>query len=249
MKRQSGNAGMTMWLMPNYLRPDGRWNNKKLREALEYAIDKTAITKALGYGYNIPMNLICPPGAMGYDASLNRKYDPAKAKLLIAEAGYREPMKVKILTENAGRDTSAAIKGYLDAVGFQCEIDVADSARYYNSIYTNGWEDICFTGSGIDPNYLITLSDWFGPKSRAKMPSWVRPQAFSDLWNQAILKENRRDQEILTAKMVKYIHDEALICPLYMLPVAVMTQPYAHTTYILHGLQRWNVAEDWLGKH
>jgi peptide/nickel transport system substrate-binding protein len=249
MKRQAGAAGLAMWLMPNYLRPDGKWNNKKLREALEYAIDKASITKALGYGYNIPMNLISPPGAMGYDANLSRAYDPAKARRLVAESGFREPVKIKILTENAGRNTSAAIKGYLDAAGFQCEIDVADSARYYNSMYVSGWDDLCFTGSAIDLNYLISITNWFSPKSRTKMPSWVRPPAFSDLWNQAILKDDRRDQEDLTAKMVKYIHDEAFICPLYKLPVAVITQPYVHTNYPLQGLQNWNIAEDWMEKH
>jgi peptide/nickel transport system substrate-binding protein len=248
MLRQASYSGLSMWLMPNYLRPDGKWKSKQLREALEYAIDKAAITKALGYGFNVPMNLICPPGAWGYDAGLNRKYDPVKARQLIAEAGYREPVKVKLLTEPAGRDTTSAIKGYLDATGFQCEIDIADSGRYFNSINVNGWDDIVFAASGIDPNYLVTITNWFSPQSRSKMPSWVRPEAFSELWRQAIAKDNIKEQEALTAKMVKYIHTEALICPLYKLPSAGVMQPYVHTNYLLNGLQRWNIAEDWMNK-
>jgi peptide/nickel transport system substrate-binding protein len=248
LRRQAGYSGLSMWLMPNYLRQDGKWKSKQLREALEYAIDRTAITKALGYGFNVPLNVICPPGAKGYDASLNRKYDPAKARQLIAEAGYREPVKVKLLTEPAGRDTVGAIKGYLDAAGFQCEIDIADSGRYFNSIYVNGWDDLVFAASGVDPNYLVTITNWFSPQSRSKMPSWVRPQEFSDLWRQAIATDNSQEQEALTAKMVKYLHDEALICPLYMLPTAGIMQPYVHTNYLLNGLQRWNIGEDWMDK-
>jgi len=249
MRRQVSYSGMSMWLMPNYLRADGKWKNKQLREALEYAIDREAITKALGYGFNVSMNIICPPGAWGYDAGLNRKYDPAKSHRLIAEAGYREPVKISLLTVGAGRDTSTAIKGYLDSAGFQCEIDVADSGRYNNSLHNSGWDDLIFAGSGIDPNYLVTITNWFSPQSRSKIPSWVRPQEFIDLWNQAIATENSQKQEALTGKMVKYIHDEALICPLYMLPTAGIMAPYVHTNYLVNGLQRWNIAEDWMDKH
>jgi ABC-type transport system substrate-binding protein len=247
MHRQASPVGLGIWLMPNYLRPDGKWKNKKLREALEYAIDKAAITKALGYGYNIPMDLMIPPGIEGYDASLKRSYDPARARRLISEAGYKAPVTVKMLADAAGRITASALKGYLDAVGFLCEIDVADSARYENSIHASGWEDLCFAGSSVDPIYLVSITDWFSPQAR--MPSWGPPQTFSELWSQAITKVDIRDQQALTSKMVRYIHEEALICPLFMLPIAGVMQPYVHTNYLLQGPQRWNIGEDWMDRH
>jgi len=248
LRRQIGYAGLSMWMMPNYLRSDGKWKNKQLREALEYAIDKAAITKAFGYGYTIPLNLISPPGEWGYDPKLSREYNPDRARALIAQAGFRTPVKVKILVDNNGRNTGSAIKGYLDAAGFQCELDVADSGRYFNSAYTSGWEDLLFAASGIDPNYLITISDWFSPQSRVKMPSWVRPPLFSDLWQQALLKNSDKEQEDLTAQMVKYLYDEALICPVYLLPNAGVMQSYVHTNYLLQGLLMWNIGEDWIDK-
>lgn len=245
--RQAGYSGLSTWLMPNYLRPDGKWKNRKLREALECAIDREALTKAFGYGFNIPMTLIAPPGEWGYDASLHRGYDPAKSRRLIREAGYREPVKVKILSDGNGRDTAAGIKGFLDAAGFECEIDIADSGRYFGSIYTSGWDDLCFAASGADANFLVTIARWFSPEARV-LPGFVKPQPFKDLWHEALSKTSDQDQEAMTRKMVRYIHDEALICPLFMFPSAGIMQRNVHTNYLREGMSKWNIAEDWMGR-
>jgi ABC-type transport system substrate-binding protein len=246
--RQAGFAGLSMWLMPNYLRQDGKWKNKKLREALECAIDKNALTKAFGYGFNIPMNLICPADEWGYDSSLHRDYDPAKARRLVKESGLRMPVKIKILCDNNGKNTASGIKGFLDEAGFDCEIDVGDSARYFSSIYSTGWDDLCFAASGIEANYLVTIGRWFSPESKV-LPNFEKPQAIRNLWNEALAAKADLDQEAITRKIIRYVYDEALICPLYKLPTAGIMQPYVHTNYLRQGMLKWDLAGDWMEKH
>jgi peptide/nickel transport system substrate-binding protein len=246
--RQIGYSGLNMMLIPNYSRPDGKWNNKKLREALEHAIDRAALTKAFGFGFNVPMALVSPSGEWGYDPNLHRDYDPAKARRLIREAGYKEPVKVKLLSDSNGQNTAGGIKGLLDAAGFECEIDIADSGRYFGSVYNSGWDDLCFASTGADANFLITIARWFSPEATA-FPSLIKPQALKDLWYDALTKKTDKEQEQTVRKMVKYIHEEALVCPLYRYTSAGIMQPYVHTGYVREGTIKWNVAEDWMDKH
>ena len=245
LTRQTGDAGLSCWLMPNYKRADGKWNNKNLREALEYAIDREALTKAFGYGYNVPMPLVAFSSDWGYDQNLKRGYDPEKSRQLIKEAGYTTPVKIKILTDANGQTTATGIKGFLDAAGFDCELDVADAGRYFGSVYSTGWEDLCFASSGTDANFLVTTTRWFSPEATV-LPNFVKPPALVKMWREAIMKVSIMEQEAATKEMVKYIHDEALIIPLYRLPSSGILQPWVHSEYLKQGMSQWDMSTEWV---
>ena len=64
--------------------------NVKVRQAINYAFDRAALLKAIGAGYGTVTTQIFPPSSPEYDSSLDSyyTYDPAKAKQLLAEAGF-----------------------------------------------------------------------------------------------------------------------------------------------------------------
>ena len=100
--------------------PGSPMQNQKVREAIEYALDKPSIAKALGFGYYVPIYAAAPPGEWGYDPSYRgRTYNPGKARQLLAEAGYPNGVKVKLMTQTTSPypDEAQAIKRYLDEVG------------------------------------------------------------------------------------------------------------------------------------
>jgi peptide/nickel transport system substrate-binding protein len=66
-------------------------NNVNVRLALEYALDRPALSKAASDNVvNAPAFSVYPPGSPYYDRSMANAwpYDPAKAKQLLAAAGY-----------------------------------------------------------------------------------------------------------------------------------------------------------------
>jgi glutathione transport system substrate-binding protein len=64
------------------------FSDPRVRQALNYAVDKQAFAKVVFSGYSDPMDSPLPPLLGYYQKQGSYPYDPAKAKALLAEAGY-----------------------------------------------------------------------------------------------------------------------------------------------------------------
>jgi peptide/nickel transport system substrate-binding protein len=65
------------------------FNDVRVRQALNYAVDAEAIVKSLYLGYAKRLATVVSDTTLGYDPSVQPyPYDPARAKSLLAEAGY-----------------------------------------------------------------------------------------------------------------------------------------------------------------
>ncbi|MDC0074982.1 ABC transporter substrate-binding protein [Alphaproteobacteria bacterium] len=84
--------GITLVSVRNKKAVDGPIGDVRVRQALNYAVNRDAIVDALFFGkYGRPSTQPAFPGVNGYDASIKGyNYDPAKAKKLLAEAGYAD---------------------------------------------------------------------------------------------------------------------------------------------------------------
>ncbi len=113
------------------------FDDVRVRQALNYAVDVDAIRDALLAGTGRRLPNIFVPGGLGYDSNLAPyTYDPEKAKSLLAEAGVSN-LKTSIAVTNSERkDLVEAIAGYLSAVGIDVSVDVQEVATF-----NAGWKD------------------------------------------------------------------------------------------------------------
>ena len=139
----------------------------RVRQAIEYAIDKDALCSAVMYGYATPVSSLVGPGVFGYDAAPTANlYDVEKAKSLLAEAGYADGFTIDLHVEPISLYEKAAeiIQSMWAEVGVTANI-VSSALATYDAQH-NGQFQACIrdsTASEIS-NMLIIYESSFGSR-------------------------------------------------------------------------------------
>jgi len=249
--RQEG-YGLPRMIYINNKDPNSKFRDKRLREAIEYALDKPTMAKALGFGYFTPLTMVAPPGEWGYDPKYTgRAFNPEKAKQLLAEAGYPEGLKIKLMALAVGSwpDEAEAVAAYLRDIGIDVKVDLADPGRFFSSLWMKGWDDLILFLTGMDPNYLMTFHRQFGPQPMSNYASFERPPVLVKPAEASLLLESEEEQIAMTKKLVRIMADECLVIPLYLSPSAYIIQPYVHTTFLKEQMVARYTEDEWMEDH
>ncbi|MEK0153553.1 ABC transporter substrate-binding protein [Arthrobacter oryzae] len=102
--------------------------SEKVRQAFQYAINRQSLVDALHKG-DIPAWNALPKDSAGFTEELTTKfaYDPAKAKSLLAEAGYADGFEFTIVGSAETQTDLQAVQKDLAAVGIKMNIKMAAS--------------------------------------------------------------------------------------------------------------------------
>jgi peptide/nickel transport system substrate-binding protein len=157
-------------------------SDKRVRQAMNYAVDKEAITRDL-LGGMAP--IAGGPMAEALFAARTDlplyKYDPERAKRLLTEAGavgatwvFGSPNGRYLLD----RQVAQAIAGYVDAVGIKVNHEIAEWASFIaeQNKYENGRYDSVMLGVGVgsgEPDHQ--MKDYYHSKS-ARRPGYSNPE-------------------------------------------------------------------------
>lgn len=103
---------------------EGLFTDKRVRQAMNYAIDMELIVEALYSGLGEVIPTILSPNAFGFADLDPYPYDPEKAKELLAEAGYPNGFSVVIDTEDFIKDVAEAYAQMLREIGIDASVQV-----------------------------------------------------------------------------------------------------------------------------
>jgi peptide/nickel transport system substrate-binding protein len=106
----------------------------KVRQALNYAVDKDKIIKELYRGYAIPIASGIPNTDFGYNAKIKPyPYDPARAKQLLTEAGFPNGVDIELQSGNGihlnDRQLSEAVALMLQDAGIRAKVGVLEPSQ------------------------------------------------------------------------------------------------------------------------
>ena len=126
------------------------FDDKRVRQAVNYAINKDGmVTDLLKNTATVAASVTPPAFAWAYDKALAPyPYDPARAKALLAEAGYKDGLDVTFyVTQNGSGMLSpvlmgSAIQADLAAVGVRAKIETYEWNTYLGRLGSGGMKDV-----------------------------------------------------------------------------------------------------------
>jgi peptide/nickel transport system substrate-binding protein len=180
------------------------WDDKRVRQAVAYAIDRDAIIQGVMQGQAKRLDGPIGPATYGYNPELQPKYtyDPERAKQLLAEAGYPNGVDVELYTP-VGRyvqdkQAAEAMTAMLTAVGLRtrlmtpewptmwADVQAGKTAFYYmgrGSVLDPGPALSQYFETGVSPRigYSSPQLDALFARERAAFDPNERKRALSDL--------------------------------------------------------------------
>jgi len=245
-------------IWPSARDPESIYYDKRVREALEYAIDREPIVKAMALGstevkvmYQAPIE-----GDPAYRANFGRKYDPDKAKTLLTVAGYPNGFEttiyVRSITARWG-DMAVMLQAMLEQVGIKANIEFISPGQYMGYLLF-GWPPSTLLISGI-PNEPI--STFVAARDYActppGMPKWnastVTTPKMCELWN-ALKAATTKEAAVAAYVALSYqAMDDAVGIYTMDWPDTAVFADYVHSDWIAYSTKVWNADQCWMEKH
>jgi peptide/nickel transport system substrate-binding protein len=130
----------------------GPTDNVHVRLAIANAIDLPTIIETILGGYGTPVSVWQSPFSFGYDEALAPyAYDVAAAQGHLTASGLATPVAITydILSgDSQAKEIADAVKGMLDAVGFDTEIRIQEQATYFDDYRFGKLGNIVWFGWG-----------------------------------------------------------------------------------------------------
>ena len=134
------------------------FDDVRVRRAILHATDREAIAKHVFFGNATPRHNLMNPHVFGYEELYNKAdYDPAKAKKLLAEAGFAGGLDADVNVMPAAQwpQVAAVLQEQWRQVGIRAKISVPERA-IYDRKWRAGQFDILFTRiTRVDPDQYI----------------------------------------------------------------------------------------------
>lgn len=195
------------------------FNDQKVRQAMYYALNKEELSTLAG-GFGKPVvALVSPTEGKWCNLDLPyTPYDPEKAKELLKEAGYTEPVKFTI-SVSAGstfyEQAATLIKSEVDKAGFDCTVDLMERASL-SALYR-----------GL--NHQCTLLMWIDDiQDPSEVVGWtvdydqchawytgLVDQPLEDLSKAAFIERDEKKRVEMYHEIQQRVYDNANVIPLY----------------------------------
>jgi oligopeptide transport system substrate-binding protein len=204
-------------------------NDKRVRQALALAIDRESIVKDIMKGGEIPAFNLTPPGTAGYTNRVHPHEDIAKAKQLLAEAGYPNgkgmpPVEILYNTLEYHRTIAEAIQQmWKTKLGVDARIVNQEWKVYLDSQRSLNYQ-VCragWTGDYNDPNTFLDLCTTGSGNNET---GWSNPE-YDRLIAQAAATVDPQQRLEVFQKAETLLMDEMPVLPVFFYTRVYLMRP------------------------
>jgi len=191
----------------------GPTKDVRVRQALNYAVDKQALAEGLFEGFaQVAQGQLLSPSFFGFNKDVGPyPYDPDKARALLKEAGALGVSVVIIGTAGRGlkdRELVEAVAAYWEQAGVKPKVRIFEFNEYLNRLFDRKTRaDAIFV---VSSNELLDADKSFSAYYRAGgIGSSNSDQELADLINRARTETNVEKRAAMYHKAVKTAYDRA----------------------------------------
>ncbi|MBI4295854.1 MAG: hypothetical protein HY667_01915 [Chloroflexi bacterium] len=248
----SKSGGPVFNLLYDSANADSPFGNLKERQAVTHAIDRAAMAKRLGPGLYEVTNQNSVPSHWSYNMEIKGyPYDPAKAKQLLAEAGYPNGFKTTLYASTAtSPDYMEAVQGYLAKVGIDGKIQMLTLAAS-TELQQKGWKNGIINAVFGLPGSQDPSRAWstFHSKS-GRYATILHPPEVDQLLEQSLLELDLEKRKPMIQRLAKLMVDEhAISTPMYYIPGTITkTTAVKDLRLTEEPFLSWTPEDTWLSK-
>src|SRR5882724_773996 len=192
--------------------PKSPWSDRRLRLAVNHALNRQAINEAACLGFCPPAGVIIPR-VMDYALQVEPlAYDPQKAKQLLAQAGYPNGLDAGDLVPIPPFFTMGeAVVNYLNAVGIRVKMRPLERAAFYSAWREKKLRPLFITGVGNSGNAASRVQEFIFSKGTYAYGGYPD---IDDLFELQARERDPRKREALLHKIQQLTIDRVMFAPI-----------------------------------
>ncbi|ULR42272.1 ABC transporter substrate-binding protein [Rhizobium sp. K102] len=199
----------------------GALGKKEVRQALDLAIDKKAIVDTVTFGQGTVANSYIPKGALYYYAdNLQRPYDPAKAKEMLAAAGASDLTLNYVVRagDEVDEQTAVLVQQQLQKAGITANLQKVDPSQEWDMLVAGDYDISVnyWTNDILDPDQKTTFV--LGHDSNNNYLTNYKNEAVKELVAKARLELDPKKREAMYVDLQKMAKDDVNWIDLYYSP-------------------------------
>jgi peptide/nickel transport system substrate-binding protein len=188
------------------------WADRRLRLAVNHALNRKAINDAACLGHCPPTGVIIPR-VMDFALQVEPlAYDPARAKQLVAEAGYPNGFDAGDLVPIPPFFTTGeAVVNYLNAVGIRVKMRPIERATFYTAWREKKLRPLFITGVGNSGNAASRVQEFIHSKGSYAYGGYPD---IDDLFEQQSRERDVKKREAILHKIQQLTVDRVMYAPI-----------------------------------